>query len=98
MAVVYDELERVISKWSEVEAASFQRTDTLENIWMRKHPVSPPYNPRGIAKLVSTLHNDHFFGPCPSAQLLEPGYFVSGDGLKTVNDLNDFLYPCGEQR
>jgi hypothetical protein len=96
MSRVTIELERVIDGWCDAEAGSYEPQTKLEGLWLRVHPVSPPYNPRGIVKLVNKIHDNSFFSECDSARNLGPGFFISGGAIQTVRDLHDFLTPCDE--
>lgn len=89
------EVERIITGWCDAEAGSFRPQDSLEGLWLNRFPMSPPYNPRGIIRLVNRIHDNDFFRDCETARRIGPGFFVGGGGIQTVRDLNDFLTPCG---
>jgi len=89
------ELERVIDTWCEAEAGTYDSQNGLEELWVRKHQISPPYNPRGIIKLISTIRDNELFGRCDTARRIGRGHFVTGGAIQKVGDLNDFLGGCG---
>jgi hypothetical protein len=94
MGRVQIELERVISNWCDAEAGTYLPQDTLEGLWLTRFPVSPPYFPRGVVRLVNQIHGNDFFRNCGAARRIGPGFFAGGGGIQTVQDLNDFLNPC----
>jgi hypothetical protein len=96
MGRVQIELERVISSWCDAEADTYQPQDKLEGLWLTKFPVSPPYNPRGVVRLVNKIHRNAFFRNCDAARNIGPGFFAGG-AIQTVQDLHDFLNPCDEE-
>ena len=91
---VFEALAEVISRWCGAEAGSYGMGASLDNLWRRRHPVDPPYNPDGIDSLVSRVKKAQFFQACEEAQGLNRGQFIAGGGLQTFGDLNDHLRPC----
>ena len=93
MGRVQTELERVIDKWCQAEATSYGPTNTLKGLWMRKHPTSPKYDPKGIRNLIDEIHNNEFFNQCNPPHI-EIGSFTTGGAIQTVAQLSSFLDPC----
>lgn len=89
-------VERVLDDWSGAEGGTYESNTALRSIWLRNHPVSPPFDSGGAPQLVTTLHNDSFLRHCPAAREISVGFFVTGGGIQTVGDLFQFLNPCNE--
>lgn len=89
------EMERVITKWCEVEAP-FEDAVKLKDLWMRRFPTTPKYRPTGINRLITRIHENELFGQCNPPHI-KPGSFVEGGAIQSVGDLNNFLSPCEPQ-
>ena len=87
-------VERVLDSWSGDEGGNYEANTVLRSIWLRNHPVSPPFDQSGAPQLVGAIHNDSFLRNCPAATEISVGFFVTGGGIQTVGDLFEFLTPC----
>src|SRR5215218_7091432 len=87
----YYNLTGIINEWCGAEAASYRHHSTLKSLWLRSHPVSPPYNPDGVTQLLTLLRKNQYFTQNKHLGQLRLGYFTSGGGIQTVEDLHDFL-------
>jgi hypothetical protein len=94
MATVSDAVARVIDQWVELEE-DYKPADRLRSLWALKHPVSPAYEPHGIVRLLNAIKADVLLQNCQDAQELEAGHFVTGGFVQTVQNLHDWLNPCG---
>ena len=87
-------VDRVIDRWVNLEPASYQPSDPLRSLWSIRHPVSPTYDPQGIVGLIVEIRADALLGQCAAARSLEPGHFVTGGFVQTVQNLRDWVNPC----
>jgi hypothetical protein len=85
-------IEQVIDDWCSAEAGSYDADTALKSLWMRIHPVSPPYESSGAPQLLGKIHST--FADCPAALEISIGYFVTGGAIQKVQDLYEFLNPC----
>jgi hypothetical protein len=92
MGKVRIEMERVLTKWCDVEAP-FDDAKKLKDLWMRRFPTTPKYRPKGINRLIKRIHENELFGKCDPPHI-EPGSFVDGGAIQKVGDLHNFLTPC----
>lgn len=95
MGKVRVEMERVITKWCDVEAP-FDDAVQLKDLWMRRFPTTPKYHPTGINKLIGRIHENELFGKCKPPHI-EPDSFIDGGAIQKVGDLHNFLNPCEPQ-
>ena len=86
------EMERVITKWCDVEAP-FDDAVQLRDLWMRRFPTTPKYHPTGVNKLITRIHENELFGKCKPPHI-KPGSFIDGGAIQKVGDLHNFLSPC----
>lgn len=91
---VMHDLESVIDRWSDTEAASYGLRATLISLWRRNNPTVK-YNPIGIDGLTGRIRDRPVFANCQRAKKLHRNMFHD-DGIKTVGQLYDYLEPCGE--
>ena len=92
MTKVRIEMERVLTKWCDVEAP-FEDAVKLKDLWMRKFPTTPKYRPKGINRLITRIEENELFGKCKPPHI-KPGSFVDGGAIQKVGDLHNFLTPC----
>ena len=95
MGKVRIEMERVIAKWCDVEAP-FNDEVKLKDLWMRRHPTTPKYQPTGINRLITHIKGNELFGKCKPPHI-KPGSFVDGGAIQKVGDLHSYLNPCEPQ-
>ena len=86
------EMERVLTKWCEVEAP-FDDAAKLKDLWMRRFPTTPKYRWTGINRLRTHIQENELFGKCKPDHI-KPGAFVEGGAIQKVGDLHLFLKPC----
>lgn len=85
---------RVINRWVGIEEGGYQPSDTLRGVWAIRHPMSPAYEPHGIVRLIGEIRADALLGHCQVATDLQPGHFVTGGFVQTVQNLRDWVNPC----
>ena len=89
-------VSRVIDRWVGIEAGGYQPGDPLRGLWAVRHPASPAFEPHGIVRLINEIRADQLLGQCGDANDLGPGHFVTGGFVQTVQNLRDWVNPCGE--
>jgi hypothetical protein len=86
-----DNIVQVVDRWSGVEVGTFQRGLSFSGLWVQRHPLTTPYNPVGIDRLINELRGNTFFKNHPRVGQLKRGQFISGGGIQTEGNLYDFF-------
>jgi hypothetical protein len=86
-----DNIVLVVDRWSGVEVGTFQRGLSFSGLWVQRHPLTTPYNPVGIDRLINELRSNNFFRKHPRVGELKRGQFIPGGGIQTEGNLYDFF-------